>query len=394
MKNKLSPAFDKILPSAEELWQRGGAEIVSTEIEPGHIEVVPFFDLEIIDQKQLSVSDLQTRDGRRSRKIGKQIVSQFVLSDGIDRLSRAIIVDDKYRSQSDFIVTDGTAWTTTIDGYAHHRAERIASDVGVDTIQVGSEHSGSKIPFGLDGLRLGMTILQARSTSLAKAAQAEQLIIGQLASDYDLPASQYVIGDSRASMRAPGQFPYARLYDNQIIHLDTKAPCVPERLGPSDVARVARWLGVEAVGGSAVIAQLVSEGKLATLLGTVSANPNFIASSIVGSAPALASGEAGRMVSWTPRDTHGQVVVYGMDGLSLGDKWQQLWAQHSNIYVKSLPRKIHSHLLESKAHDMQVGRISRFSQEILRTDGNLQSVDWSAVYNSSNGRLAPTENAA
>ena len=382
MKCKLANAFDELMPSPDELWARGGASIESIEIEPGHCEAVPFFDLEIIDNKQLSIDNLEIKDGRQHRKIGQQVLSQIKLSDGIERLTRVITIDDKYRSDGNFTVTDGTAWTTTINGYTHDRARRIAKASGAGVIQIGAEHSGSVIPLGFDGLRLGRTLLQARSISLAKAAQAEQLIISQLTDDYGLGPDQYAIGDSRASMKTPGQFPYAEIYGNRIIHIDTKAPCVPERLGPHDAGRVIRWLGVEAVGGSGVIMQLACEGKLGTLVGTISGNPNYLASSIIGTVPALASGEAGRMVSWVPRTAHGQVVVYGHDGLSLGSRWQELWQDHPDIHVKSLPRKIHTHLLESKAHDQQIGRIKRFSQELDSHGADLSEIDWSRVYRS------------
>lgn len=380
MKQLLVNAFEQFVPSPQELWQRGDASIENIEIEPGHFEEVPFFNLEISKIKLSRIDDLKLSRLGRARRIGREIIAQVELSDGIERLVRLIKLDDSYRSGADFTVTDGTAWTTTINGYTHDRARRIARQAGVEVVQIGAEHSGSVIPFGFDGLRLAQTIHDARTISLAKAAQAEQLIISQLTKDYDLSADQYVIGDSRSSMKTPGQFPYADFYGNQIIHMDTKAPCVPEKLAAGDASRFIHWLGKEALGGSGVVLKLASEGKLPTLVGTVSANPNFIISSLLGAAPALASGEAGQLVNWVPRYAHGHIVVYGNDGLSLGDKWHEAWQDHPNVHVKTVPGKTHANLLDSRAHREQIDRINRFSQQLVLRSGDLSQIDWRQVY--------------
>lgn len=371
--------FNTLLAPAEELWERGGGNVQQTEIEPGHVEDVPFFDLEVWSDEEYSREDLVTR---RGRTIGEAVVHRIITSDGIDRLARTIRVNDEYHSESEFIVTDGTAWTTTINGYAKNRAERIAVNAGIDVIQVGAEHSTTVLPYGLDVFRLGRTMCNSRAISLAKTAQSEQLIIAYLAGKLDLPSLQYAIGDSRGSMKTPGQYPYASLYGNEIIHMDTKAPCVPEKLQPSDIPKFIKWLGTEALEGSVVLGTLAAKGKAPSLQGTVSLNPNFIVSSFVGIMPALASGEAGRMAQWVPEDAHGHIVIYDRDILSRGDIWDKQWSNHPNMHLKHVPRKTHAHLLESRSHDLQLGRIRRFGEKYKSEDGNLSRIDWDAVYRS------------
>lgn len=374
---ELNKVFDTIIAPADELWERGHAEMREVEIDPGHIEDVPFFDLEIKSDEVDSSEPLVTRSGRA---IGRETVRRIVTSDGIDRRVRTITVDDKYRADSDFVVTDGTAWTTTINGYAKDRAERIAAMAGVDVIQIGAEYSASALPYGLDVFRLGRTICNARSISLAKTAQSEQLIVAHLTEGMGLSRNQYAIGDSRGSMKTPGQYPYAAMYGNEIVHMDTKAPCVPEKIELRDVPRFVQWLGTEAVAGTVVIGSMAVKRKVATLSGTTSINPNFIASSLVGIMPALASGEAGRMTRWVPTDAHGHIVVYDKDILSLGEEWDKQWEHHPNIHLKHVPRKTHAHLLERRAHDLQVGRIKRFSEQYETTRHALDDIDWSAIY--------------
>ena len=365
--NAFEKVYGSLLRSSEELWDAGGAVSVDGN-------GVPDFDLEIIENKLVHEKAFRTH---HRRTVGREAVRRLVTSDGIDRLVRVLDVDEP--TGGEFVVTDGTAWTTTIDGYAGDRAKAIAAESRVPVIQVGSEHSSRRLGLA-DGLRLPKTILEARGISLAKTAQSEQLIIGQLMDQYDLPHRQYAIGDSRGSMKTPGQFAYAERYGSEIAHFDVKAPCVPEKLELKDMPRFARWLQVEALGGVAVIAELARQGELGTLVGTTSINPNFIASSLIGIMPALASGEAGSMVDWVPREAHGHVVVYEKDGMSLSEQWDERWQDHQDVYIHHVGNKSHAHLLQQRAHLAQRARIQRFGREFIRTGGDVDLMDWDGIY--------------
>lgn len=360
--NTVSSVYDHLLPSAEELWSRTPHKLVSVPIDIDHSENIPFFDLSIDSFKELKHEALYTPQ----RKIGYAVTSRVILNDGIDRAVRALVLDDDYRRDDDVTVTDGTAWFTTIDGYAGKRARAIAQLTHSNVIQIGSEHSAKILHSGLDVLRLTDTLRTMRTSSLAKTAQSEQLIIAEMTKRYGLSARQYAIGDSRGSMKVPGQIPYAQYYKHAIDYFDIKAPCIPERLGLRELPSVAHWFGQIAVQGSGVVARLVLEGDGKQLLSTGSLNPNFIASSIGGVMPTLASGEAGVMTSWVPRNQHGQVTLYNNDSMSRPESWEQLWGNHPNVSLRRHDRKGHLHLLENKAHKSQIERIRSFGAGVVR----------------------------
>jgi hypothetical protein len=123
-----------------------------------------------------------------------------------------------------------------------------------------------------------------------------------------------------------------------------------------------KWAGVEVTGGSLIIAKMILDGEFSTLAGTPATNPNEIVTALVGSMPALADGEAGHAIGWVPKDAAGHVVVYGHDQMSFYEKWQELWADHPNVTVKSVERGIHASLFSEIAQQTQIDRIHYFSE--------------------------------
>lgn len=346
----IEAAFSTLFPPAEELWQRGGATL--------RPDGVPDFGIDIRSVDREAREKLYDQRGQR---IGEAVTRRLVTSDGIDRLVRVYLPDHKHRSDTDLTVTDGTAWTTTINGYAAKRNARIVEATGIPLIHIGAEHSGGTLGV-FDGLRLPATLGRAATISLAKTAQSEERIIGELAERYGLSRHQYIIGDSRASMKSPAQYAYARENNLEIDFSDTKAPCVPQRIHAKDVPRFFKWAGVEMTGGSLIVAKMILDGEFSTLVGTPATNPNEIATALIGVMPALADGEAGRAINWVPRDAAGHVVVYGHDRMSFHEKWRELWASHPNVVVKSVRRGIHASLLSETAQQTQIDRIRRFSK--------------------------------
>ena len=106
MVNVAERAFDTVFPSAEELWEKGGATI---------IDDVPYFmDLDIDgDPTEYARKNIYSKEGLRRKKIGSSVLLAYTMNDGIDRLVNVRMLDDDYRSSADMLVTTSTAWTTT-----------------------------------------------------------------------------------------------------------------------------------------------------------------------------------------------------------------------------------------------------------------------------------------
>jgi hypothetical protein len=349
----LERGFDALFPPAAVLHQRGGAREADVEIEPGHSEVVPFFDLTIEDVRHVGEEPIKAH----GRTIGYTVLEAIRLSDNIER---GVRVNIPYNLQGDFSVTDGAAFTTKNTGYGAHRAREIVKTVEEAVIQVDAEHSTRQLPIMLEATRLPQTLASARTISLAKSAEAEELMIDHVMREYGLPQDHYVIGDSRKAMISLMQYVYAARHNNPIRYLDVKAPCIPDKLQYKDIPEVLGWGATEILGGVAVVAGLVRCGELHTLRGTASLEPNFVVSSLVGVMPALATGsDTARLI---PKTADGHVVVYGRDKVSRAEQWEERFEAHPNIHVKTVPKGTHGNLLDPKARNKQVERIGRFGE--------------------------------
>ena len=347
-------AFNTVFPTADELWERGGAEI---------IDGIPYYtDLAIEgDPTEIKTKDLFLKDGFRRRKIGSSALLGFTMNDGIDRLVSVRTLKDEYRSEADMIATTSTAWTTTVGGYTGRRDDRIAREAHIQTVTIGAEGS-------LNERMLDSSI--ASTISLAKSAQSEQAILARLSQDFGLSNNHFALGDSRGAMIKPAHSIYAPYYGNQVLFTDIKAPCVPDKLGPEDMPKVALWLAVEALGGAAVAASLFAERDLGLLLGTFDAHPRSFPTSVAGIMPALMSGEAGRLAEMAPNTMAGHVVLYGLDVLSSVDRWHQIYGPKFDMVTKNVPRGSHAHLLSRIG--LQVDRIVR-AEASLRTEGAMDT---------------------
>lgn len=376
MKQLARQTFDHLFPSAEELWQRGDATMLDTMIDEGHIEKVPFFDLEVTKLKTLDDEPFITRRGRH---IGRTVLHRLDVN-GVDHMARAFVPSDEYRTEHDFTITSGAAWMTTIDGYAQDRSRKLFADTQMPVLQIGPPHSTKVLPFGLEFLRVPRTLKDATETSLARTAQIEQLAFAALSSMYDLPREQVAIGDSRDGNTTAGQYPYTHLYGASIIDFDNKGRCAPEKIELEDVPEFANWLADTVIGGVAVSICLAKEGQLGTLPGTTSFNPNFLASSLTGTMRALASGETRRMMDWVPKDAHGVDILYGRDDLSYPEIIKEAWAEHPNVHVKVVPKGNHASLLHPLAHTGRRKRMVERAQQYRSRSGKLDAMDWSPIH--------------
>jgi len=354
MVNVAECAFDSIFPTVEDLWERSGADMKN--------DVPHFKNLEISGEPtEYAVRNLYVKDRLRRKKIGSSILLGYTMSDGIDRLVSVRTLDDKYRSDADMITTTSTALTTTVGGYAGRRDDRIAREIGLQTVTIGAE--GSTHERRLTSAQLG-------SITLAKTGQSEQAILAHVSQRFDLPTRHYGMGDSRGAMIKPAHVLYAPQYGNEVLFTDIKAPCIPDRLAYDDVPKVALWAGVEAVGGAAVAAALFAERDLGLLVGTFDAHPRAMSAVARGIIPALASGEAGRLTELAPEDMRGHVVLYGLDILSSVHRWHEIYSHKFDMVLKNVPRGSHAHLLSRIG--LQIDRIKRAESSLL-LDGELDT---------------------
>jgi hypothetical protein len=381
--------FDHLLPPAEELWERGGATMVAYGNNDGSIEDRPFFDLEITNtdsyKKPIESDDFITRSGR---KIGRKVLHQIDVN-GIDHLVRAYIPNGN-GNDSDLTITSGAAWFTTIKGgYAEDRSNKLFADNSQAVLQVGPPHSGQELPGPFEWLRVPETVDEAYQTSLARTAQIEQYLFATVSDLYGLSKNQLAIGDSRDSMTTPGQYLYAPQYDANIVAFDTKARCAINRLEMKDLPQFGTWALTTLVGGIAVSVCMAKEGQLHVLSGTSSLNPNFMASTLTGTLRSLASGEAGTMIGWVPKDAAGIDILYGHDSMSNVDEVRDAWNGHPDVYVKLVRGGTHASLLHPLAHTGRRQRTKDTIQAYKANNGRLTKQDLDRIYGGHKPTMLP-----
>lgn len=369
-----------IAPAPETLWDRGGAEMRIIEIDPGHFEEVPFFDLEITHRgTPRSEPMLDELD----REIGEKITRTYVTSDGIDRATRVFLPEAR---DDMFIVQMTTPLTTSIDGHnTNGVAETIARELGVAVILIGAEHSARRFKFPFDVVRVPSTIKQARTISIAKTAQSGQLITSDICAEYGLPKKIVKTGESRAAMETDAEYAYSSMYGLEIVYQDKTAECLPDRVFSegSETEKLVEFPGAELVGAGFVTVRVIKEQKVGNFLGTITANPNFWASVIVGHSPSLATGEPGLTIKWLPRMSAGHHVTFNHDVASRPHRFRELYADpelpHPLIATITLEGS-HATLTHTETLRHLIDRVGAFGVEFALASGDLSKVNWNNVH--------------
>lgn len=380
MKRILDTVKNAIAPAPETLWERGGARMESVEIDPGHFEDVPFFDLEI-SHKGTPRSEPMLDE--LDREIGEKITRTYVTSDGIDRATRVFLPEDRNEM---FIIQMTTPLTTSLDGRnTNDVAETISRELGVTVVLIGAEHSARRFKFPFDIVRVPQTIKQALTISIAKTAQSGQLITADICEEYGLPKKIVKTGESRAAIETDAEYVYAPFYGCEIVYQDKTASCLPDRVFSegSESEKLVQFPGAELVGAAYVTARIIKEQKAGNFIGTLTANPNFWASVVVGQSPSLATGEPGLTIRWLPMSSAGHHVTFDRDVASRPRRFAELYADPDlpHDLIASITLKgFHATLTHTETLRHLIDRIKCFGIEYALACGDLSRVNWNNVH--------------
>lgn len=376
--NPFERVYGAIAPDPEERWERGGATMKQIEIDIGRYADVPFFDLEIAqveDEKSGAII------GSGGKTVGEYGTFSIKTSDGIDRTARLYVPDDAHLKTDAVTGHADTAWITTITGHNDYAMSKFVEETGMPFLIVGAEHGTNQLPYPYELLRVPATLERSKTISLAKSAQSSQLITAHIRDRYGLSGKIIKTGESRGAMLAPGHFPYADLYGNEIIYSDVTAPCVPRKLlsERADWMRLARWPGSEIVGTLAVGLMLAKQKALKRQVGTVTLNPNFLTSNFFGVGPALFSGEAGRFADWTPLTAAMYISTFKNDTVSRPDVWRELYEAHDNVYIREHKSGTHMTLARDEVIQSKAVRMNAVTDALI-SEHDMTTEDWSRVF--------------
>lgn len=382
MKQLKSAVRNTIAPHHEALWQAAGATHDEIEINPGHYEIVPFFDTTV-----QSVSDPQAdflRNGRRD-PIGTRFRHTVTTTTGAPREANVYIPAPDIDQQHPFMVHMDTAWFTGVEGHNDDVAKRFMKEIGAPVVLVGPEYSGKKDSI----MQLGATALGSLKVSQARLAQESMAIGAALADQYGLATNVVKVGESRGAMLAQAQWPYAKMHGLDIVYMDITDPCLAKRIlgSPQEVLSLARWPVNEGLSLANIGSKLVKDGSALRKLGTVSLNPHNLTGALLGTGRALFSGEAGGFPALVPHTVGVHMVSLKHNTMADHELWRQLYSNHP-AFNQVVLRDAHLGLVDPSIPRHIIERIKKFGAEFLRVDQQLSRMQYGNVHMKDKGEFS------
>jgi len=384
-------AFDQVFPPAERLWENGGADFQTVSVN-GEQHELPLFGLEVDGFKQVGKTKELRSKSEGHRKIGAEILGRLEVS-GVSHLVRVMIPEDNLRHDeaTDFTFNRSTAFTTSINGYAERGSKSIVARTHRPFIQTGADYSGETGLGLMDVVKVPKTLWEARHQSIFAQSEAREVMHRFLAEKFDLPGKYVMLGDSMSAMNQPAMYAYDFMADDgdvddeltthnsNIIGFHAKGRCVVEKAELGDMPRAGKWLAKTLLGGMAASLCLAKEGRLQTIYGSVSINPQFHASALTGTLRALLSGEAGHALNFIPRDAGGLEVLYGSDDLSDVEAIREHFAAYPYVHTKVVPGGTHGAILHPLADKGRTEWAVNLSEAYDYRSGHLSELDWRRI---------------
>jgi hypothetical protein len=369
--------YNKAVPEPERLWERAGAEgklylpgryTGETEMDDGQLirqtgeTWLPDFNLSVDRCEDTNYREVCDDNGNIASKVYDFV---FTLSDRVDRRARLVLpcmgAEDL---ESTPVGTCGTAFTTTIDGYAGMRSLSLSQTANIPVIQVGCEYSGP----GSDVMDILSVAKKSPQIAMTKSVQAELVIINNIIERFGLSRQIVPHGDSRGGISAVGQAALADakdFVDLTVPYMDPKAVVIHDRVTFDQVPKALEWLVREITLGSVVLSKVLAEGDCKGIASTLSTNPRCLTGTMAGILPALLSGEAGRFTDALHPEQYGCVVAYGEDRLYDSGNWEAGLSRHPNVVIKEVKKGLHMHLMAKESTSQQVNRISEVVPHII-----------------------------
>ena len=239
---------------------------------------------------------------------------------------------------TDIPIIETPAWFTNLHGFNEHTQQAFGA-LGFPSIMVG--HIGEeRDPFareiGQFLFKPWQTVREMRDISLARQAHnmLEILQYRWLGMEFD-PDHVFIHGNSRGGMV---QFPFmfmARQRGIDVTFAMPVAPCFAEGFGKSTMQEL-RATPYKEIGNVARLAVRNLFDMAGTGASTINASPKSIAYELAHT-QSLFNGDAGRFARLTPQDQNMLILAYENDLAGQKDKWEDLYADHQGVHVRSVP---------------------------------------------------------
>ena len=381
---------DKILPSPDVLRSRSeiGQELV--EIDQRHFEVVSRFASTVIDDNPVKEKQRTIKD-ELDRVVGTRYWFDTLTADGIDRGTTAYVPDENIRSGYPFSLLMDAAYMTGLEGHNDRIAEIFMKELGVTIVVVGPEFSADKPKLIGAETKLGKIACLSATVSLSKHGEASAFIYDHLRTTHPhLELSENVggVGESRAAMIEEIRRLYTHLLGLNPVYSDITDPVINEQALTSakNALQLFSWPVLEGPGALAVGLALLKKGDLHREIDTVPASLRYGVGALVGSGPALLSGEEGEFHNTTPLG-HPQHIV-NMRGNTIADTEMRMRKYgHHYLTDNVILRGSHIGLGYPSVQGHVVDRYHSLGTQLLVVGDQIGKVNWDRVHMKDKGDM-------
>lgn len=218
------------------------------------------------------------------------------------------------------IVTDTTAWCTSINGFNSNVATMLMGEgISVDLV--------APQDVGVENILHLPTVVKLDHDVLA-----HQKILDNDMERGVLNTSKVVLpGDSRGGQVAMGISATASHFDREVVYFDLTDPCLEHRLTKEEIKPIAlvRYLGSELVNGFFTFVENLTPAEV---IASFPVTPNALAQDVAVGFSLFSTG-SGRYVNAIPRDAVGRVTFFVGSVLNHREEYKERFDSMPNVIV-------------------------------------------------------------
>ncbi len=382
--------LDMIAPRPEELWERSASEIQTREIDEGRTANVAYFNSKL-DKPELVGNRKELVALGGDALTGWRHSYEMHMTKGITREAAAYIPHDIERMVA--TIHMDTPWFTGMEGHMDAVAEYLMEVTGQAVVLVGPERL--KDMNGDDASTVTKLFHQAvgsSEVSLALAAQDSVTIVDFLVQKHGLPRQLIEVGPSRGAMLAPGKHQHALDSELQPVYYDLSDPCIAENIRDDwrNIYRLPMFPIREAPQLVPVALDAIRRRRIHREMATFALPKDGITAALLGTGPAIFSGEAGEFPAQLPAGTPVHLLNLSRNPLGHNDLWHEKY-DHT-LYASVSLDTAHFGLGYGSIEEHIARRINRWVNEYFTASEDVAKINYKRVHlTDDDAQLGPDE---
>ena len=376
LSRKIQDVAKMAIPDPEDSWERGNADMKTIQTKDGHNIEVPVFDSSIDTVSYVGCESVEQEDGSELKIHHYEVVTES----GYMRHVKVLLPSPVELDEAECTIHMDTPYFTGEKGHNERVAAHLTYNTKQPTVLVGPE----EIPEHSSGLyivkNLAKVATDTSSISLAQtAADSVAILDAMMELHPELPRDVIVVGESRAAMLAPAKHEAAKKLGINNKYYDITDPCQPEHVFTSvkHVINLARFLPTELIHAAPVGADMLVHGSLKKERKTVPMRAQYFGAAVLGTAPALLNGEAGRLPYMLPDDIPVHLASFKSNPIAYHEKWREMYAD--SLFAGVNLHGAHLGLAYSSVLEHLEVRIKRYVYE-RKVSGKDEYIDYRRVH--------------